>query len=93
MTTTLRPARMELKTSEAMKELLVKAASLDGLDLTAFVLGPAIEKARQVLSAHANIELSKKGQLALIQALQKPGKPTTAMKELMTSPVFEKLDA
>lgn len=92
MPTTLRPARMELKTSEAMKELLVKAASLDGLDLTAFVLGPAIEKARQVLSTHANIELSRQGQLALAQALRSPGKPTPAMKELMASPVFEKLD-
>ena len=93
MTTVLRQARMELKTSEAMKELLVKAASLDGLDLTSFVLGPAIEKARQVLNAHANIELSRQGQLALVQALQKPGQPTAAMKELMASPVFEKLDA
>lgn len=93
MPTTLRQARMELRTSESMKELLVKAASLDGMDLTAFVLGSAIEKARQVVKDHANIDLSNQGQMNLVQALKNPGQPTSAMKELMTLPAFEKLDA
>ena len=44
---------MELKTTADMKDLLSRAAALDGLDLTSFVLGPAIEKARRVLSEHA----------------------------------------
>lgn len=85
-TLNLRQARMELKTSSEMKELLGQAAALDGLDLTSFVLGPAIEKARKVLNEHANIALAKQGQLALVQLLQSQNQPTKAMKDLMALP-------
>ena len=79
----LRQARMEFKTTNGMKDLLSQAAALDGLDLTAFVLGPAIEKARRVLNEHASISLAKQGQAALVQLLHTPPKPTKAMKNLM----------
>jgi uncharacterized protein (DUF1778 family) len=83
---TLRQARMELKTTADMKDLLSRAAALDGLDLTSFVLGPAIEKARKVLSEHASIALSHKGQTALVQLINASPKPTKAMKDLMALP-------
>lgn len=60
----LRQARMEFKTTTDMKELLSQAAALDGLDLTSFVLGSAIEKARQVLSQHTSIALARKARQA-----------------------------
>jgi len=91
MPTALRQARMELRTTDSMKELLVKAASLDGMDLTAFVLVSAIEKARQVVKDHANINLSNQGQLNLVQALMNPSQPTPAMNELMALPALDKL--
>ena len=50
MANVLRQARVGLRTSESVKDLLVKAASLDGVNLTAFVLLSAIEKARLVLN-------------------------------------------
>ena len=81
-----RQARMELKTTTDMKDLLSQAAALDGLDLTSFVLGPAIEKARKVLSEHASIALSQKGQVALTRLLRTPPQPTQAMKDLMALP-------
>ena len=84
----LRQARMEFKTTVDMKEMLSRAAALDGLDLTSFVLGPAVEKARKVLSDHANIALSQHGQLALVQLLAQPNAPTQAMKDLMALPDF-----
>ena len=93
MPTALRQARVELRTSESVKDLLVKAANLGGVDLTAFVLVSAIEKARQVVKDHSNINLSNQGQLNLAQALRSPGQPTLAMKELMALPSFEKVDA
>jgi uncharacterized protein (DUF1778 family) len=77
---------MEFKTTVGMKNLLNQAATLDGLDLTSFVLGPAIEKARKVLSEHANIALSRQGQAALTQALAHPAPPTPAMRDLMALP-------
>ena len=82
----LRQARMEFKTSTEMKDLLSQAAALDGLDLTSFVLGPAIEKARQVLNAHAVIALSQQGQAALVRLIQTQPQPTQAMKDLMALP-------
>jgi uncharacterized protein (DUF1778 family) len=82
----LRQARMEFKTTPDMKDLLSQAAALDGLDLTSFVLGPAIEKARKVLSEHASIALGKQGQAALVQMLQATQQPTQAMKDLMALP-------
>lgn len=84
--TQYRQSRMELKTTSAMKEMLGQAAALDGMDLTSFVLGPAIEKARKVLSEHASITLAKQGQLALVQLLQAQKPPTQAMLDLMALP-------
>lgn len=77
---------MEFKTTADMKDLLSQAAALDGLDLTSFVLGSAIEKARQVLSQHASIALSQQGQAALVRLLQAPPATTAAMLDLMALP-------
>jgi len=82
----LRQARMEFKTTADMKDLLSQAAALDGLDLTSFVLGPAIEKARRVLSEHASIALSREGQAALARLLQTQRQPTPGMAALMALP-------
>lgn len=83
-TATLKSARMELKTTCDAKELLNRAAALDGMDLTSFVLGSAMEKARQVVAEHALISLTKAGQTALAQLLTNPPLPTPAMSELMS---------
>jgi uncharacterized protein (DUF1778 family) len=85
-TMALRQARMEFKTTPDMKKLLNKAATLAGLDLTSFVLGTAIEKARKVLDEHANITLTLQGQEALVKLISTPAKPTPAMKKLMALP-------
>ena len=85
-TLSLRQSRMEIKTTSEVKELLGRAAALDGMDLTSFVLGPAIERARKVLSEHASIALAKQGQLALVQLLHAQKLPNKAMKDLMALP-------
>jgi len=82
----LRQARMELKTTNEMKDLLNRAAALDGLDLTSFVLAPAIEKARKVLNQHASISLTLEGQKTLLQLIHSQVKPTRGMKDLMALP-------
>lgn len=88
MPTALRNARMELRTSETIKELITRAASLDGTDLTAFVLESAIKRARKVVLDHASLTISHEGQLNLAKALKSPSKPTAAMKKLMSSTVL-----
>ena len=82
----LRAARMEFKTTDDTKALLSEAAALDGMDLTSFVLGSAVEKARRVIREHSNIALAKQGQLALAQLLSAPKAPSAAMKALMDLP-------
>ncbi len=81
-------ARMELKTSEELKELLLKAATLCGLDLTAFVLGPAVDRANQVLREHSVIQLSESAQAKFVKVLKNPKPPTRAMQKLMAMPDF-----
>jgi uncharacterized protein (DUF1778 family) len=85
-TLNLRQARMEFKTTTDTKNLLSQAAALDGVDLTSFVIGNAIEKARRVLIEHDLITLNQKSQLALVSLLHKQPQPTRAMKNLMALP-------
>ena len=89
-TDTLKRARMELKTTHAAKDLLSLAAAVDGTDLTAFVLGSAMDKARKILSEYATITLNREGQLALAHLLSTPAQPTDAMRELMSLPDLNK---
>lgn len=86
----LKRARMELKTTSAAKNLLSLAAAVDGTDLTAFVLGSAMDKARKVLSEYAMITLNREGQEALARLLSAPAAPTDAMRELMSLPELNK---
>lgn len=83
----LKRARMELKTTDAAKDLLSLAAALDGTDLTAFILNTAMERARKVVSEHNTITLSRDGQEALARLLQAPlSQPTKEMRGLMSLP-------
>lgn len=85
-TVALKTARMELKTTHEAKELLTKAAALDGLDLTTFLLAPAIEKARAILRDHATIAMSAEAQARLADLLLAPPEPTDAMQKLRALP-------
>ena len=89
-TATLKTARMELKTTDAAKDMLSMAAAMDGMDLTAFILGPAMDKARKVLTEHANISLTREGQAQLASILRRSAPPTDAMRELMAMPELAK---
>jgi len=90
MSALLKIARMELKTTAAAKDLLSTAAALDGMDLTAFVLGPAMEKARKVIAEYASISLTREGQAKLLSLLRSPAAPTDAMRDLMSMPTLTK---
>ncbi|MBA3773112.1 MAG: DUF1778 domain-containing protein [Ramlibacter sp.] len=81
-TATLKDARMELKTTGETKELLAKAAAMSGVDMTAFVLGAAVERARDVIEDHSSIVLSLAGQRRFAELMANPPKPTEAMKKL-----------
>lgn len=85
-TLAVKNARVELKTTKEAKELLSKAAILDGLDLSSFMLAAAIEKARAILRDHTSIALSEEAQTRLARLLQTQPMPTDEMIELRSLP-------
>lgn len=90
--TALKDARMEFKTTEDMKDLIFRAAALTGIDVTAFVLGPAAERAQQVVANYSAIQLGIEGQRRFAELMARPPEPTPAMKALGELPDFEAND-
>ena len=82
--TALKDARMELKTTSSMKDMLKTAAALAGQDLTSFVLASAEERAKSVLSDYQSLNLSRKEQANFMDVLANPAEPTAGLKALMT---------
>jgi uncharacterized protein (DUF1778 family) len=81
-------ARLDLKTTMQNKELLAHAASLRGVDMTTFIMTPALEAAREIVEHHEKITLEKQEQLMLYTALSQANKPTEGLKELLSAGAF-----
>ncbi len=82
----LKQARMEFKTTEDVKATLTQAAALMGVDVTAFVIGAASERARAILAENALLQLSLDGQARFLAMLDNPPPATSALRELMAMP-------
>lgn len=82
----LKQARMEFKTTEETKDLLTEAAQLSGVDLTAFVINSATDRARAVLAEMSTLKLNAEEHARFVQALSNPPVPTQALKQLMELP-------
>jgi uncharacterized protein (DUF1778 family) len=61
--------RIDLRTSPEIKELIVRAATTTGMSVSAFLLGTAQERARQILAETETITLTAKDWAAFAQAL------------------------
>ena len=64
-------ARLDLRLTSQTKELLQKAATVAGLDLTAFTLSAAIEKADEVLTRRNSRILSNRDRTRFLEILKK----------------------
>ena len=89
---TLKPARMEFKTTEEVKSTLTQAATLAGVDLTAFVIGCAAERARAIIAENTQLQLSADGQARFLAMLNNPPPATDALRELMALPALTLAD-
>ncbi|EGR1044243.1 MULTISPECIES: type II toxin-antitoxin system TacA family antitoxin [Vibrio] len=79
-------ARLDLKTNKYVKSQLEEAAELSGVNLTAFILNAASEKAREVMKFHSQSMLSSAAWNNLNEILENPPKEATeALKVLMQS--------
>jgi uncharacterized protein (DUF1778 family) len=77
---------MEFKTTEETKSLLSEAAVLAGVDLTAFVINSASDRARSVLAEHSMLKLNADEHARFMQVLANPPKPSDALRKLMEMP-------
>lgn len=75
MTATAAHERIDLRTSPEIKELIVRAATTAGMSVSAFLLGAAQERARQILAATEMITLTAKDWHAFARALDNTDKP------------------
>lgn len=82
-TRTVKSARVELKTSPDLKDVLREAAAAAGLDLSAFILNAALERAESVLDNQRRRQLSEKSWQQVNQLLSEPAAPTLALQALM----------
>ncbi len=67
--------RIDLRTSPEIKELIVRAASTAGISVSAFLLGPAQERAKQILAEREMITLTSRDWNAFAKALDNADKP------------------
>jgi uncharacterized protein (DUF1778 family) len=75
--------RIDLRTSPEIKELIVRAASTAGMSVSAFLLGTAQERARQILAEQEMITLSSRDWNAFAKALDNADKPKPKLSAAM----------
>lgn len=77
---------IKINTTTEISNLLLKAATLQNLDISTFILQIALEKTDSILSSHYNnsqsLTLSLEGQLALVDLLNRQQPPSEAMINL-----------
>jgi uncharacterized protein (DUF1778 family) len=64
--------RFNARLSEEQKAVLQRAADLQGMSLSDFVLSSAHHEALRIIEAHESIRLSKRDSEAFLQALESP---------------------
>jgi uncharacterized protein (DUF1778 family) len=71
--------RLEVRLPPEEKGLLTRAAQLEGVKLSQFVLAPALKRAREVIAEAEQVTTTAKGYKDVLDALAKPPKPTKAL--------------
>ena len=74
--------RITARVDEQTQELLAQAALLSGMtSINSFVLGAAIEKAKQLLEREYSLKLSQQDAERLVAALDAPAKPHARLRQ------------
>ncbi|MEE4601245.1 MAG: DUF1778 domain-containing protein [Desulfobacteraceae bacterium] len=77
-------SRLEARISAEDKELLKRAADLQGCSLTEFVVRSAQEAARQAVKEHQMMSLTSRDTKAFVKALLRPPAPSKKLKRAAT---------
>jgi uncharacterized protein (DUF1778 family) len=73
-------SRLEARISAGEKEMLKRAAHLEGCSLTEFVVRSAQEAARKAIKEHQMMSLTARDTEAFVKALLKPPAPSKNLK-------------
>jgi uncharacterized protein (DUF1778 family) len=82
-TSTQAHERIDLRTSSEIKELIVRAATTSGMSVSAFLLGTAQERAKQILADTEMMTLSSRDWNAFTNALDNADKPRPKLSAAM----------
>lgn len=75
-------ARLEARTQPSVKDAIHRAATLNGVDVSSFVVSAAYRAARATIEAHKVTVLeSEADKEAFFKALDNPPKPTERLKD------------
>ena len=72
--------RIELRIDAAAKAKLARAAALEHVDLTAFILRAALPAAESVIEHAERISLSKRDSLRVLDLLENPPSPNARLR-------------
>jgi uncharacterized protein (DUF1778 family) len=72
--------RVELRVKPAEKAILARAAALQHMDLTGFILSRLLPEARAVIERAERVALSGRDSLKVLDLLENPPKPNARLK-------------
>lgn len=75
--------RLEARVSREQKELIRRAAELQGRSITDFCVSSAEQAAREVIQSHEILRLSVQGAKAFVEALENPLEPNERLRAAM----------
>jgi uncharacterized protein (DUF1778 family) len=74
-------ARIEARISPKQKRLFERAAAIEGVTLTDFVISSMQRAATSAVKEYTMIELSERNQRTFVEALMNPPEPNEALRE------------
>jgi uncharacterized protein (DUF1778 family) len=74
-----RSDRIELRATPQEKALLMRAAAMEHLDMTSFVMRAAVPAAQEVIERTEHIKLSERDTLLVLDLLENPPPPNAKL--------------
>ena len=72
--------RVELRLRPQDKAVLARAAALERLDLTSFILRAALPRAQEVICGAEKLKLSQRDSLLVLDLLENPPRPSAKLR-------------
>lgn len=76
-------SRFDTKINSGLKEMLKMASTLEGVDLSAFIISAATQKAREVIQHSESLSLNTNEYKKFMSIIDNPPKATKELNNLM----------